>query len=501
MAADTTSGAESRTWHSLSLRARLIVLLGIMLLPFVLFSTYKAWQINAHLEADAERQSLLRAQSVAATIDDYFVSTTELLTALASNRDVRAADYEAVDTWLQSMLYSYPHLSNIIYVDNAGDIRSAGRHSAETKGIINVSDTVYFQRAMSTDGYAIGDFMYGKISGAPVIHVCYPVYSPNSERIGFLAAAMHLTRVQDRVMQEIVPDHTTIAVIAADGTMIARNRDPQSWVGTDVTESMRVVNMREQREGADRLTLPDGTKKVCGFTPVKTVPWFVRVGVDRNHIAAEVSKELATHFGVFVPLLAVAIGGWLWIGRDLDQLHKLTHDLSLTDPLTGVWNVRKLEGDLRLESLRATRTGDPLSFVMVDLDDFKRFNDLFGHQVGDTALQVLTEALRSAVRETDTVYRYGGEEFCALLPGADSVAAHEVAQRIRSAVEDTPLAVDSAGSIEHLTASLGIATFPDDAEEPAELVRCADLALYRAKSEGKNRVVPCSNARVAFEQA
>ncbi len=495
----TDNTLDSR-WRASSLRARLVVLLAIMLLPFVLFSTYKAWTITTQLEQDAQRQGLLRAQSVAATIDDYFLSTTELLRAIAENRDVRAADHEATDRWFREMLGNYPHYMNIIYVDPNGDIQAAGRHSAEEQGVVNVADTVYFARATASDGVALGDFMYGKISGNPVVHVCYPVYGLNDERIGFVAAAMNLTRVQERLMQEVVPDHTTISVISADGTMIARNRDPESWVGTDVTESMRVANMREQREGADRLTLPDGTKKTCGFTPVDSVPWFVRVGVDRGHIATEVSKELGIHFGVFVPLLVVAIVGWLWIGRDLDQLHKRTEQLSLTDALTGAWNFRKLEGDLHLETMRARRMGTHLSFAMLDLDDFKQFNDVYGHQVGDVALQSVSNAIATTVRETDIVYRYGGEEFCILLPGADSVAVQEVAGRVRQAIERVGIVVDAHGRTEHVTASVGVATFPTDTQEPEDLMRCADLALYRAKSSGKNRVVPCGAVAAALER-
>ena len=495
---DPTGTLDGRQRAS-SLRARLIVLLAIMLLPFVLFSAYKAWTITTQLEQDAQRQGLLRAQSVSATIDDYFLSTTEFLTAIAANHDVRAADYEAVDRWFQEMLGNYPHYMNIIYVDNSGDIRAAGRHPEDSTEVVNVADTVYFQRSMASDGVAIGDFMYGKISGNPVVHVCYPVYGRSNERIGFVAAAMHLTRVQDRLMQEVVPEHTTISVIGSDGIMIARNRDPESWVGTDVTESMRVANMREQREGADRLTLPDGTKKTCGFTPVSSIPWFVRVGVDRGHIATEVSKELGIHFGVFVPLFVVAIAGWLWIGRDLDRLHKRTEQLSLTDPLTGAWNFRKLEGDLRLETMRARRMGSHLSFAMVDLDDFKHFNDVHGHQVGDAALQAVSNAIAASVRETDSVYRYGGEEFCILLPAADSAAVQEVAGRVRQAIERIGVVVDAHGRTEHVTASVGVATFPTDTQQPEDLMRCADLALYRAKASGKNRVVPCAAVAAALE--
>jgi diguanylate cyclase (GGDEF)-like protein len=305
---------------------------------------------------------------------------------------------------------------------------------------------------------------------------------------------MHLTRVQDRLMREKTPEHTVISVISSDGTMIARNHDPEEWVGEDVTISMGVEKMRRDREGYDALTLPDGSDMLCAFVSVDGLPWFVRVGVKRSAIAEEIGTDLAMHFAVFVPLLAIAVLGFGWIGRDVDRLHEATEQMTQIDPLTEMWNVRKLQVDMDTGLAHARRSGEQLAFLMIDLDDFKQFNDRFGHQAGDEALRMAGGAVRGALRESDSAYRYGGEEFCALLPDTGMSGALRVAERIRLSLERLDFRPGSHPDPVYLTASIGVATYPEDAEDVDTLIEYADVAMYRAKESGKNRVEPYRSA-------
>jgi diguanylate cyclase (GGDEF)-like protein len=126
----------------------------------------------------------------------------------------------------------------------------------------------------------------------------------------------------------------------------------------------------------------------------------------------------------------------------------------------------------------------PLSAVLLDLDHFKEVNDTFGHGLGDEVLAAVGAALQSTVRESDFVGRYGGEEFVMLLPDTDRDIAVQVAERVRTAIRD--LRVLEGDS--NVSASFGIAVFPEDAPDAARLVRNADRALYRAKANGRNRV-------------
>ena len=164
--------------------------------------------------------------------------------------------------------------------------------------------------------------------------------------------------------------------------------------------------------------------------------------------------------------------------------------LAVTDSLTGLINRRRLDEELVKEVKRSDRFQRPVSVLMLDIDNFKRVNDTFGHPAGDRILKHLAQILMIELRTTDIVARYGGEEFLIILPETDETTAVVIAERLRKRIMS-----DGADPIRHMapeiivTISIGIAGVPTHANTPESIVQTADHALYRAKHEGKNRVV------------
>ncbi|HEU0054753.1 MAG TPA: sensor domain-containing diguanylate cyclase [Longimicrobium sp.] len=224
----------------------------------------------------------------------------------------------------------------------------------------------------------------------------------------------------------------------------------------------------------------------------------------RDHVPAEVAVVAPLDFGD-------GGAGLLILGRRMTEAPYEPHDLALLraladssaialrnaelvdrlraqatiDPLTGCHNRRGFDEVLQLEFARARRYGRPLSLVLLDIDHFKRINDDFGHEVGDHALQRIGRAVRHTFRTTDSACRYGGEEFALIFPETPREEAERLAERLRVLIETLPPNAEVPRS---LTASFGVASFPDDAADIAELIRGADRALYTAKANGRNRV-------------
>jgi len=169
------------------------------------------------------------------------------------------------------------------------------------------------------------------------------------------------------------------------------------------------------------------------------------------------------------------------------QLHAEAQKLACTDGLTGLYNHRQFKAMLREEMARAKRYNKKLGLIILDIDDFKLFNDTYGHPEGDKVLAAIGCTLRNTLRDSDVCFRYGGEEFVALLPETGITAALQAADRIGAAVRRNSQHLLAGLHPDGVTVSMGVAAFPRDGEDEVSLLKVADDMLYRAKHRGKNR--------------
>jgi diguanylate cyclase (GGDEF)-like protein len=174
------------------------------------------------------------------------------------------------------------------------------------------------------------------------------------------------------------------------------------------------------------------------------------------------------------------------LGSARDELQ----NQAVTDPLTGLYNRRYLGEFMRRELARGGRRGAPFAVIMLDLDHFKRVNDTYGHDAGDRVLTAAAELLKTQIRASDIACRYGGEEFALVLPDAGLAAAQTRAENIRAALKE--LRPEHRGNVLRVTASLGVAVFPEHGETMDELVAASDEALYAAKKAGRDRIATAS---------
>jgi diguanylate cyclase (GGDEF)-like protein len=168
--------------------------------------------------------------------------------------------------------------------------------------------------------------------------------------------------------------------------------------------------------------------------------------------------------------------------RDIEKVRVHLESQSLTDVLTGVKNRRSFDLTLEEECMRAQSRHATASLLMIDVDNFKGFNDSFGHPAGDEVLVAVARLLQSELRNSDFLFRYGGEEFTVILPDTSRKGAFVLAERFRRIVQRAPW------SKRPITISIGVAATNETVTSPNELLQAADGALYRAKQAGRNRV-------------
>lgn len=233
--------------------------------------------------------------------------------------------------------------------------------------------------------------------------------------------------------------------------------------------------------------------------------WITMMALEVTFVAGYIGYLLLSPqfedgvIGLVVPAIFALGGLFVWANAklslrtavDIRKIAVLEME-SVTDPLTGLFNRRHLDRQLRDAVLSAQGGGAELSLIIVDLDFFKLVNDRFGHQVGDMVLVKTAELLRKGIRESDLVARFGGEEFVVLAPGAGPAEAELIAERIRSTVADQnfalPTSIGSPAPME-ITVSVGVACMCSELNSADQIINAADRNLYHAKRLGRNRVV------------
>jgi diguanylate cyclase (GGDEF)-like protein len=287
--------------------------------------------------------------------------------------------------------------------------------------------------------------------------------------------------------------HGAISVILTDGSLVAQQPDNISIGSADITSGTAFTRSASSGSGLVQVTSRrDGLERLYAFTHIGYLPLIVTVGYATSDIyAAWWRKSLPIASCILLLCGAtMAFAAQLW--REFRRRYKAETELAIiarTDVLTKLDNRRSFDEALDREWRRAIRNDSVLSLCLIDIDYFKAYNDHYGHQAGDEVLRLVAETIaRSLNRPGDLGARYGGEEFAVLLPDTLSLGAQAVAEHIRLAIETLCLP-HHASPLEFLTVSVGVqAVQPRGKRQQADLIHQADVALYRAKELGRNRI-------------
>lgn len=252
---------------------------------------------------------------------------------------------------------------------------------------------------------------------------------------------------------------------------------------------------------------------ILALTILEGMPFEITTNEAKKAVDPEIQKSLNTEFFVTVPLKAKdkIVGAILvdnifnkkpitksgikmltmfashaGLAIENSRLYEETVYLSATDWLTKLWNYGKFQQSLSTEIEKANAQDSSLSLIMIDVDNFKNYNDTLGHTKGDEALKQLAGVIKNKSRKFDITARYGGEEFCIIMPSTSKENARLFSERLRIEVQNSFANEPLLEPARRLTISCGIATYPEDAANQSELISCADMALYAAKHAGKN---------------
>jgi diguanylate cyclase (GGDEF)-like protein len=533
-----------------SIRGR-VVLFAVLaaLIPTAITGWIAYRQTQRSLERGVEQELRSFAMQSARAIDTWIYSRKYDAQVFASSFEVsdrlfrlgtggvspqRLESAARISGYLASVLQRSPEIVDLAVVDLDGVV--VGKSGARSPVL-----PALWQTRLHAGQAAVGEPHMDSPTQQSLLSIVVPVRAgipPQDRLVGGLVATSSLTGILAALGSADTSSGAELSLIRKDGRALIgpRGRLPEE----SVPPSVRAMLADSARQtGPDIYRTADDTEVIGTYSELHEQPWAVlaelpvrtayaevhrvrnltllvllgallAVGVVAYVLAQLVVRPLdrltraagvvaSGDFAVELPRTGGGEVGYLTdvfnfmverlrVGREeLQAANRELERLSVTDALTGLYNRRLLLETMVHEIQRSKRTGQPFSVLMLDIDGFKAFNDTYGHQAGDRALVMVAQVIRESVRVLDTVARYGGEEFVVILPETDLAGAADSAERIRSAVESHRL---SLGEINvGVTLSAGVAEFPTDGETVESIIASADQALYRAKEEGRNRVV------------
>ena len=531
----------------LGIRARLALLALILVAPLMLERARSLEDARAKQIAAASREFSTLAQHSANAQREVISSVEAMLKSAAFIRASAGGVGRSCNIMRASLQVDLPWIGSLSIVGRDGRVQCSTLNNLVG---VDLSDRSYFRQMRETRGFVLSDYLVGRGLRKPTIVAAYPVAAIDQDEDAFIVAAVNLDWMSQILGNLGGRPGISAVMVDSVGTVIAAPPDQTSMIGRPIDHLPLLSAIAEQAlhtdnsSGTVSFTAADGSKRAASFARVAGTNSRLIVSIDEAKVSASINREIRTAYlqlafvCVFV-LIGALIAAERLIIQPIEMMAAMTRKFSqgdwtarvsrarlpaefvplarafnamaahlgqrereliatndrLTviasiDMLSGLANRRGFQSRLDFEWLKALQTGSELALLMIDVDHFKLYNDTYGHPEGDVCLTRLGEALAAIADETGGFAgRYGGEEFCLLLPNFSATRALATGETVRTAVQD--LGMPHATSVyKQVTVSVGVAcATPSDAQAPKDLIEAADAALYAAKHRGRNAVV------------
>ncbi len=540
----------------LGIRARLALLALILVAPLMLERARSLEDARSKQIALASQEFSNLAQHSADAQREVLSSVETILKSAAYIRASAGGVSRSCDILRASLPVNLPWIRSLMIVGKDGRVQCSTLNMLVG---LDLSERPSLKKARETRDFVFSDFLIAS-DNKPIMMAVYPVSAINNEADSVIAAGVDLDWMS-KIMGNFGgrPGISAVLVDRA-GTVLAAPADQASMIGRPLDNVPLLSAIAErasglgQAEGPLSFVTADGSRWVVNFARLAGTESRLIVSIDETKVSEAINREIraaylelgfvclfvllgalvaaqkliiqpiemleamAKRFGQgdwsvraapsqlpaeFVPLARAFNAMAAQLGqreRDLLATNDRLTVIASIDMLSGLANRRGFQSRLDFEWMKAQQYDSELSLLMIDVDHFKLFNDTYGHPEGDVCLSRLGETLSGVAAETmGFAGRYGGEEFCLLLPNTDSRRALEIGEMVRAAVQD--LAVPHCTSdYQAVTVSIGVAcTKPNDPQRPGDLIEAADAALYAAKHRGRNAVVEHGVVRISDE--
>jgi len=468
--------------------------IGIVVMAIVALSYDLAIRDMGNQRQRAEDSSRNLLTLLARDLGTDFAALDTILTGVAKGLNDPLV-WEMVPELRHRVIFSHIsslEVSAILILNRHGDIVMDGRSVVPRPG--NFSDRDYFRVHMGeTDiGLYVSRPILNRLNGTMGVVLSRRIDQPDGDFGGVAAVHVPLSSLYDRVKVLDLGKGGDVTIFRDDGSLMARKPMVAEELGRDFSRTPNVRRSMMREAGSfDGTSVIDGVRRHYTFTRVEGLPLILSVSYAVDEVMAPWRENVAIQTIVTVLLCTCLFLLLVMFRRELRLRHAAqtrVENLARTDELTQLPNRRAFRERSSVAWAEAIRQGKSVSALFMDADLFKKYNDTYGHGMGDVLLRSIGTTLAASIREGDIAARYGGEEFVCLLPGTAPDEALRIAERIRDAIlrlnvphEQNPYGI--------ATLSIGVASMvPSEGDDCDALFRTADEALYQAKKTGRNRV-------------
>lgn len=501
-----------------SLIFRTTAFVAIVCFTLVAIDCWNSWHARSVqlLQMSVATSNLARAMAQQA--DDTIKEADTALIGIVERVEYDGTGPAAIERLrkvLATQVAELPQLDALHVYDGEGNWVANSRH-AVPENLNNASRPYFvFHRTHEERGPHISVPVKSRTNGKLLIPVSRRINHADGSFAGVALATIEVDFFNKFYDSLDIGQAGAVALVLETGTMMTRRPYSTDMVGRDMRETgLFRAYVAEGSAGTTEIkSAQDGVTRLNSFRSLTNYPLFVAAALSKDEVLAAWWRDTLWHTGGVILLVSLAgFVGWRLIkqvelrtkaegelrrARDaLETLNKTLNRLAMEDGLTGLANRRQFDVTLDNEFSRAMRETSTLALILMDVDRFKQYNDIYGHAAGDECLQLIGRTIASLAsrRPGDLAARYGGEELAVLLPNTDVAGAAVLAERIRSAVRELKI-VHAGSSDGFVTLSAGVEAFIPvlGQGQPKELIKAADKALYEAKTAGRNRV--CTTTR------
>ncbi|CAI0740403.1 Bacteriophytochrome cph2 [Serratia entomophila] len=484
----------------------------IVALTLVLFSGWQIWNAHQRDLSSAEHESANLARSLAQHADDTFMQVDGNLLDLTERLQtdgIGQPQLQRLQRVMQSQVENLPQLHGLFIYDSQG--RWLATSSGKFVANANNADREYFKYHQSHDvsSLYIGKVIHSRSTGDLIIPVSRRFNNPDGSFAGVVLATLYVDYFRKFYDGFALNTDASLNLLLADGTILYRRPYAISSIGKNISQGVlfREILPHSEVGNATISSLYDKVERIYGYSRVNRYPLVIAAGLSKQDALADWRNEAGLFTIGGLSLLGILLAmGWVLLRQirhsvqteaelthtrdQLTTINQMLEELALLDGLTGLANRRQFDIALKNELTRASRNYRSVALLMLDIDCFKQYNDIYGHVAGDHCLQQIGQTLKGlARRSNDVLARYGGEEMGIILPDTDAQGALIFAERVINAVRE--LQIPHQGNPHGIvTISIGIcAKVPHMYNDtPISFIDLADSALYEAKKQGKNRI-------------